>query len=70
MKGHHGTGRWVIVLEDDRPPVFWSAVRQDLEKTCALLRTTCPTARVVWLSDSEDTPDGELHPGGRDRREP
>lgn len=41
-------GRWVIIFEDNLPPVLWSTHRETLEAVCRHLRTTCPKARVEW----------------------
>lgn len=41
-------GRWVILLGDDRAPVFWSVQRKTVDGLCRHLSRTCPTARVAW----------------------
>ena len=41
-------GRWVILVDDNIPPAFWSSDRKVLDGLCEHLRRTCPTARVVW----------------------
>lgn len=60
----HDKERWVILLGDDSPPIFWSFVREDLERVCAVLQRTCPTARVACVADTEE-PRARAHKSAR-----
>ena len=40
--------RWVIVFEDNVPPVLWSTQRETLDAVCRHPRRTCPKVRVEW----------------------
>lgn len=49
-------GRWVIVLGDNSPPVFWSVERKTLDALCEHVRRSRPMARVVWQEAPNDGP--------------
>lgn len=47
----------MIVIDDDSPPVFWSATRETLDNVCRDIRHACPKARVVWEQSPESVDD-------------
>lgn len=53
MSSGEQTGRWVIVIDEGSPAVFWSANRETLDNICRDIRHACPNARVIWDDTGE-----------------
>lgn len=56
MSAGPNRGRWVILLDDEDYPVFWSESRDALEHMCDVMKRTNPSARIVWQSAHEPAP--------------
>lgn len=57
MASSKQTGRWVIVIDQGEPPVFWSPNRETLDIVCRSIQRGCPGARVVWEDAGESMAD-------------